>query len=191
MWGWTADHDLDSGHGQTISTGRGCLVEATGGTWLYGTAFEHNTLYQYNFNNAQHVYAGMQQCETPYWQGPGSVLTPDPWTPESNIGDPDFSNCNGGDGKCRMAWYQRINGCSNLFLYGGGFWTFFNNGGGCNSCQSNAVDIESSSKVFIYGLNTRANDNMIIGDSGQLRVAQNDNPGGWGGVVAAMLANSN
>ena len=46
MWGWTADHDLDGGNGQTISTGRGLLVEATAGTWLHGTAFEHNTLYQ-------------------------------------------------------------------------------------------------------------------------------------------------
>ena len=35
-WLWTADHDLDSGNGQTISTGRGMLVEATKGTWLYG-----------------------------------------------------------------------------------------------------------------------------------------------------------
>jgi len=191
MWGWTADHDLDQGHGQTISTGRGCLVEATGGTWLVGTAMEHNTLYQYNFNNAENVYGGMQQCETPYWQGPGNVLAPNPWTPESDIGDPDFSNCGANDGQCRMAWYQKISGCSNLFLYAGGFWTFFNNHGGCNSCQTNAVDLEQSSKVYIYGLNTRANVNLLIGDSGKLRVAQQNNPGGWGGVVAAMLANSN
>jgi len=190
MWGWTADHDLDAGHGQSISTGRGCLVEAIGGTWLVGTAFEHNTLYQYNFNNAQNVYGGMQQCETPYWQG-GNILTPDPWTPESNIGDPDFSNCVAGNTQCRMAWYQIIRGCSDLFLYSGGFWTFFNNGGGCNSCQTNAVSIEQSSKVFIFGLNTRANVNLVVGDSGNLRVAQQNNPGGWGGAVAAMLANSN
>jgi len=190
MWGWTADHDLDAGNGQTISTGRGCLVESTGGTWLVGTAFEHNTLYQYNFNNAQNVYAGMMQCETPYWQGPGNVLAPSPWSPNGNIGDPDFSNCNGGDGQCRMAWFQKIGGSSNLFLYGGGFWTFFNNGGGCDSCQTNAVVLQSSSKVFIYGLNTRANVNLVVGDNG-LDVSQQDNPGGWGGVVAAMLANSN
>jgi len=58
-------------------------------------------------------------------------------------------------------------------------------------CQTNAVDIEQSSHVFIYGLNTRANANLVIGDNGNLKVTQNNNPGGWGGVVAAMLANSN
>jgi glucan 1,3-beta-glucosidase len=191
MWGWTADHDLDAGHGQTISTGRGCLVESTAGTWLVGTAFEHNTLYQYNFNKAKNVYTGMQQCESPYWQGPGNVLDPSPWTPVSSIGDPNFSNCGSGDGQCRMAWYQIINGCSDLFLYSGGFWTFFNNHQGCSTCQTNAMDIEQSNHVFIYGLNTRANVNLVIGDNGNLKVAQSNNPGGWGGVVAAMLANSN
>jgi len=190
MWGWTADHDLDVGHGQTISTGRGCLVEATKGTWLVGTAFEHNTLYQYNLNNAQNVYAGMQQCESPYWQGPGNVLTPAPWTPESAFGDPTFSNCGSGDGQCRMAWYEIISGSSNIFLYSGGFWTFFNNNSlnPCSgkTCQTNAMEIMGSTKVWIYGLNTRSNVNMI-GNSGSLTVMQKDNPGGWGGSVAAVV----
>jgi len=189
MWGWTADHNLDGGPGQTVSTGRGCLIEATGGTWLVGTAFEHNTLYQYNLNNARNVYAGMQQCETPYWQGPKNILAPAPWTPMSEYGDPTFSNCSSGDGQCRMAWFETISGCSNIFLYSGGFWTFFNNNDGsmCRSpCQTNAMDILGSTKVWVYGLNTRSNYNMV-GNSGGLMVTQKDNPGGWGGVVAAML----
>jgi glucan 1,3-beta-glucosidase len=51
MWGWTADHDLEETNGitQTISTGRGALIESSSasnggqGTWLVGTAFEHHT----------------------------------------------------------------------------------------------------------------------------------------------------
>lgn len=78
MWGWTADHDLDGGHAQTIATGRGILVEATKGTWLVGTAFEHHTLYQYNFEYASNVFTALQQSETPYWQGPGNDLAPVP-----------------------------------------------------------------------------------------------------------------
>ena len=82
-WGWTADHSLDGALGGVswdIGTGRGMLVEATQGTWLTGTAFEHNTLYNYNLHSASNVYAGMQQCETPYWQGNGSPRNaPDPW----------------------------------------------------------------------------------------------------------------
>ena len=69
MWAWTADHDLDDGGKntkQSISTGRGMLIEATAGTWLHGTAVEHNTLYQYNFQAAKNVFVGMQQSEAPY-----------------------------------------------------------------------------------------------------------------------------
>lgn len=61
MWGWTADHDLDGGNGQTIATGRGMLVEATQGTWLVGTAMEHHTLYQYNYHGARNVFSAFQQ----------------------------------------------------------------------------------------------------------------------------------
>ncbi|KAL8687402.1 MAG: hypothetical protein Q9224_005162, partial [Gallowayella concinna] len=53
MWGWTADHSLERGGRQNIATGRGLLVEATKGTWLTGTGFEHNTLYGYNLHHAQ------------------------------------------------------------------------------------------------------------------------------------------
>ncbi|MCJ1300818.1 hypothetical protein MMC08_003617 [Hypocenomyce scalaris] len=90
MWGWTADRDLDGvsiAGRSAISTRRGLLVEATQTTWLHGVAFEHNTLYQFNFNNAQNVYVGMQQSETPYWQGAGSPdLALVPWTPVNTYG---------------------------------------------------------------------------------------------------------
>jgi hypothetical protein len=44
MWGWTADHSLDTSFNQVISTGRGALIQGTLATWLVGTAFEHATL---------------------------------------------------------------------------------------------------------------------------------------------------
>jgi glucan 1,3-beta-glucosidase len=206
MWGWTADHDLEETNGitQTISTGRGVLIESSSasnggqGTWLVGTAFEHNTLYQYNFHNAKDVYAGMQQSEAPYWQGPGlsggDVLAPDPWSPAiiTPYGDPDYSNCAGGDAQCRMAWFEYINTSTNLFLYATGFWTFYNGWSltNCNNnapCQTNAIDITASSSIYMYGINTKSNINVLDGDNGLL-VTMNNNPGGWGAVVAAMLA---
>ena len=91
MWGWTADHDLDGSSTQTISTGRGLLVEAVAATWLIGTGFEHHTLYQYNFEHAHNVLATMQQSETPYWQGVGSTLAPAPWGNHLRASDPDVS----------------------------------------------------------------------------------------------------
>ena len=203
LWGWTADHDLDGGNGQNIAVGRGALIESSSdsnggrGTWLVGTAFEHNTLYQFNFHGAKDIYAGMQQSETPYWQGPsssGAVLAPDPWSPAlvTTFGDPDYSNCGGSDAQCRMAWFEYITSSSNLFLYATGFWTFFNGGdtSACDNgglCQTNAIDISGGTGIYMYGVNTKSNLNMITGDNGLL-VTENNNPGGWGGVVAAMLA---
>lgn len=81
MWGWTADHSLDGGPAQNIAVGRGALIESTKGTWLVGTSFEHNVMYQYHLNKAQNVYIGMQQTENPYWQGIGNdQWAPGPWT---------------------------------------------------------------------------------------------------------------
>ncbi|KAL2867003.1 glycoside hydrolase family 55 protein [Aspergillus lucknowensis] len=193
MWGWTADHDLDGANGQTVSTGRGLLVEATAGTWLVGTGFEHHTLYQYNFDSAHHVFSTMQQSETPYWQGPGNALAPSPWQDSPAPNDPDFSQCTAEDSLCRMALFERIHASSNLFLYGGCNWVFFNNNQNCNTtsgkCQKNAIQILDSSAIYLYGTNTKSTINMVL-DSNRAIATENENAGGWGGVVAAYLYNS-
>jgi glucan 1,3-beta-glucosidase len=190
MWGWTADHDLDGGNAQTISTGRGLLVEATKGTWLIGTAYEHNTLYQYNFNSAQNVFSAFQQSETPYWQGPGNDLAPVPWADNLIASDPSFSNCDSDDALCRMAFFEHIQDSSNLFLYGGCIWTFFNNNGDCNGdCQQNAIQIASSSSLYLYGTNSKAVTNVFIEESTNV-ATEGANSGGWGAVVAAYLLDS-
>jgi glucan 1,3-beta-glucosidase len=191
MWGWTADHDLDGGNGQTISTGRGLLVEATKGTWLVGTGMEHHTLYQYNFNNAANVFTALQQSETPYWQGPGNDLAPTPWSSNLIASDPQFTECGASDSKCRMAFFERISGSSNLFLYGGCVWTFFNNGGGCSGdCQQNAIRILSpKGHIYLYGTNVKSVTN-IIKETNTVVASSSSNAGGWGAVVAAYLYDS-
>ena len=195
MWGWTADHDLDGDNNQVISTGRGMLVESQHPVWLVGTAFEHNTLYQYNLINAANLYTGMQQCETPYWQGTGSpALAPAPWTPDARYHDPTFENCDATDANCRMAWYQRVAGGHDLYLYGSGFWTFFNHNGACQgvdgTCQDNAVEITGDpQRLYWWNLNTRGVLNMVL-DDGTVLVTQNNNPGSWGAIAAAVLTHS-
>ncbi|PWY92822.1 exo-beta-1,3-glucanase [Aspergillus heteromorphus CBS 117.55] len=191
MWGWTADHDLDGNNPQTISTGRGILIEGTAATWLIGTGFEHNTLYQYNFEYARNVFTAMQQSESPYWQGQGSsALNPAPWDDYLTSSDPDYSYCEADDSKCRMALFERIHGSSDLFLYGGCNWVFFNNGGNCDGdCQTNAIQVRNSTSVYMYGTNTKSTTNMAI--EGTKPIArQSDNAGGWGGVLAAYLYDS-
>ncbi len=189
MWGWTADHSLEKGGAQNIATGRGILVEATKATWLTGTAFEHNTLYNYNLRNAQNVYAGMQQSETPYWQGPGSQQkAPAPWVANPQYGDPDFSWCVGGDSECRMALAQNIDGGSNLFVYGAAFWTFFNNNIGCSNCITNQARVTNTPRhLYWFTVNTKSAATMILDNNGN--PSQYNNPGGWspGGVITAYL----
>lgn len=197
MWAWTADHDLDGGHNQTLSTGRGMLVESTAATWLHGTAVEHSTLYQYNFNNARNVFVGMQQSETPYWQGGNGnpSLAPAPWTPLGAYTDPDFSNCGGSDARCRMAWFNLLKGGSNIYIYGSGFWTFFNNHpspgeSNCGTtCQTNGCNVVDMKSLYWFNVNTHWVLNMIEEKGVTLATAYN-NPGSWGGIVAAFLSNS-
>jgi glucan 1,3-beta-glucosidase len=193
MWGWTADHDLDGSNTQLISVGRGALIEATKATWLVGTAMEHNTLYQYNFNNAENVYAAMQQTETPYWQGNGNVAAPAPWSDNLIASDPTFSECAAGDNQCAMALFQRVQFSKNLFLYGGCLWVFFNNYTSCNQnggiCQQNAIQVLQSTNAYFYGTNTHAVANVFL-NANQAVAMEVDNSGGWGGVVAAYLINT-
>jgi glucan 1,3-beta-glucosidase len=190
MWGWTADHDLDSGNFQRIAVGRGTLIEAVKGTWLVGTGMEHNTLYQYNFNNAENVYTAMQQTETPYWQGNGNVAAPAPWGDNLIPSDPTFSECGSGNNQCAMALFERIRASKNLFLYGGCVWVFFNDNNGCDDnngiCQQNAVRVLDSSSTYIYGTNVHSVANIFL-NGDQVVASRDANAGGWGGVVAAYL----
>jgi glucan 1,3-beta-glucosidase len=202
MWGWTADHSLDGGPQQRIATGRGMLVEATKGTWLSGTAFEHNWLYQYNFVNAQNVFAGMQQTETAYFQGANAVeAVPAPWTANGAFGDPDYSWCAGGANSCRMGLATNIDGGSDIHLYNGAFWAFFhgpwdNNYSGTDpwrcgaNCQTNMVRVTSQPTSFTwYGLDTSVADKMVLDTVSS--PSEFNNPGGWspfGGQIAAYLS---
>ena len=86
-----------------------------------------------------------------------------------------------------------------MFLYGAGFWTFFNhNDGGCQAqgvCQTNAIDVRNTSSLSWFGINVKDNVNVIDGN-GVALVTENNNPGGPGGfgkngaVVGAFLMNS-
>ncbi|KAL9612606.1 MAG: hypothetical protein Q9167_002812 [Letrouitia subvulpina] len=200
MWGWTADHDLDGGpdsvpEAPIIAVGRGALIEATLGTWLVGTAMEHNTLYQYNFYAAVNVCIVFQQSETPYWQGPnGFQLAPAPWTDFLIPSDPTFNNCGSEDAQCRMAWFELVNGSHDIVLYGGCVWVFFNGGVGhsCDMCQQNAIGISKSTSTYLYGTNVKAIENIIISDDVDIALrSENDGSFPTGGVVAAYLFNSN
>ncbi|RDW65057.1 hypothetical protein BP6252_10708 [Coleophoma cylindrospora] len=197
VWGWTADHDMDGGPNMNIATGRGVLIEATKGTWLVGTGFEHNALYQYQLVDAENVFFGMQQVETPYWQGPGSPNpAPNPWSPNSAYFDPTFSNC-GTDAQCTMAWAMRIVGGQDIYAYNSAFWVFFNHwapGNYGSSIAQSAVGQAScgtveagTSDLFWFNIDSRACD-YIVYDNNRTQTRQVNAPGSWGGAVGAYLA---
>lgn len=59
-WIWTADHDVEDPQLRqiTVYAGRGLLDESPGPVWLVGTSVEHHVKYEYQFVNAQNVFAG-------------------------------------------------------------------------------------------------------------------------------------
>lgn len=119
-WIWTADHDLDSDNEDQINVfaGRGVLVESQGPTWLYGTASEHNVLYQYQLSGAKDIYLGMIQTESPYFQPVPAA--PSPFDPGLFTNDPDFSQCPLTAEICSVSWAIRILNSTTVYSMGSG-----------------------------------------------------------------------
>ncbi|KAL4871218.1 hypothetical protein BDV12DRAFT_164421 [Aspergillus spectabilis] len=185
VWSWTADHELDrSDYNQiNIYNGRGILVESKGPVWMYGTAAEHNQLYNYQVTNAENVFMGLIQTETPYYQAnPNSLV---PFTPQKAWNDPDFSSCT--TDACRKAWGLRVTNSSDIYVYGAGLYSFFENYEqtciGDDSCQENMVEVDCSD-VHIFGLSTIATVNMIASSEGTSLVPQEGNESTYCSTIA-------
>ncbi|RFU74993.1 glycoside hydrolase family 55 [Trichoderma arundinaceum] len=191
-WLWVSDHELDlADHNQVnIYNGRGLLLESTKGAWLWGTASEHNVLYNYAFNNAQNVYSNILQTETAYMQGNPDARVP--FTTNSRYADPDWSKCT--TSTCARTWGIRIVNSSNTLIYGAGMYSFFNNynlnqptGSACvdfNNCQDNMIDIQNS-QVKLFGISTKASISMI-NLNGQQAVFDRDNRDTFCGTIASF-----
>ncbi|KJA27068.1 glycoside hydrolase family 55 protein [Hypholoma sublateritium FD-334 SS-4] len=181
-WVWLADHDLD-GDGSTqvqIYSGRGILSESAGPVWLIGTGAEHHVLYQYNLHNAQNHYIGFAQTETPYFQP--SPAPPAPFSNNATLGDPATSS------SMQAAWALNIQGSSNIIIFGAGFYSFFQAfGQACltsNNCQPQIVNIDTTSTVTFYSLNTVASTfQLSIGQQGVINQSANSN--GFAATITA------
>ncbi|KAF2712482.1 glycoside hydrolase family 55 protein [Pleomassaria siparia CBS 279.74] len=162
-WFWTADHDIDDANNTQISvyTGRGLLVESSN-VWLYASGVEHHALYQYQFANAQNIFGGFIQTETPYWQ-PNPDAKGQPYPLNATLNDPVYSTACP-SGICD-AYGLRILNSQNTLFYGAGLYSFFQNNnvscsdpnaaGGKRDCQNRIFSIEgsSTSNVVVYSLN--------------------------------------
>jgi len=191
VWAWTGDHDLD-GNGQTsVFVGRGILIESENGpVWAYGTASEHNVMYQYRLVNAKNVVFAMIQTETPYYQG--SPQAPAPFEYNAALNDPKFVCTNVTDRGCGQAWGLSLYNTSNFYMYGAGLYNFFDNYDqkclDTESCQDSMVDIQTpgsnKNNVWIYNLNTKAAVNMVV-SNGKPSIYQKDNRSTFCSTVVA------
>ncbi|KAH9484138.1 putative glucan endo-1,3-beta-glucosidase [Psilocybe cubensis] len=180
-WVWLADHDID-GDGSTqvqIYSGRGILSESAGPVWMIGTA-EHHVLYQYNLANAKNHYMGLIQTETPYFQP--NPAPPTPFSANSAFHDPPSAPA------LSSAWALNVQGSTDIIVFGAGLYSFFQDFTqtclNSNSCQSQILNIDTTSSVTIYSLSTVATTFQIsIGQNGIINQSANAN--GFASTVTA------
>ncbi|KAK1911450.1 hypothetical protein P3342_012751 [Pyrenophora teres f. teres] len=135
MWLWGSDHMIDDPDmndanntmvQNSVYVARGFLIESVQPTWLYGTASEHAVFYQYNFNKAANIFAGLIQTESPYYQP--TPQPPAPFTSAVGIfaGDPTYK-CAAGDefSGCDESWAVIIRESMNIFIASAGLYSWF------------------------------------------------------------------
>ncbi|KAJ9400103.1 CAZyme family GH55 [Paecilomyces variotii] len=198
VWLWTADHDLDSSDNTQISvyTGRGLLIEGQN-AWLYGTAVEHHSLYQYQFSGAKDIVAGFIQTETPYYQ-PNPDAKSSPYPTNSTINDPDYTTiCATGSGNCDALGLRVLNS-QDITIIGAGLYSFFDSySTTCSDqdqttkCQSliSSIEGDSTSNLYIYSLTTVGSTDMIVTD-GTVVATYSDNVDTFGSTLAYFTYNT-
>ncbi|KAJ7053167.1 pectate lyase superfamily protein-domain-containing protein [Mycena amicta] len=172
VWVWNADHDLDDPNQTRLNvfSGRGILVEsAQGPVWLVGTASEHHVIYQYAFNNAQNIYAGLIQTETPYFQP--VPIPPAPFSTNALYADPSEAVID--------AWGLVITNSFNMFIYGAGLYSFLP----AEHINSMVLVDKVSSAVYIYQLTTAGSTNMISYPGNVSVALQADNVDGFASTL--------
>lgn len=186
-WFWVADHELDmTDYNQiNIYNGRGVLIESQKPVWLWGTASEHSQLYNYQVSNAKNLYMGVIQTETAYMQGNPDATVP--FVANQGWLDPDFTaTCDGSSNSCARTWGLRVTNSSDIFMYGGGLYSFFDNYGQIcvdkQNCQDNMISIEESS-VHFFGITTKASVNILT-HNGRSIALDKDNRSTFGATVA-------
>ncbi|KAK5661924.1 hypothetical protein OQA88_10034 [Cercophora sp. LCS_1] len=198
VWLWTADHDIDDQPNTqiTIYSGRGLLIDSEKGNfWLYGTGSEHHVLYQYQLVKTQNIFMGQIQTETPYYMPIPNALVP--FNPIPALYDPDYrASCVGVAGNCPASWGLRTIDSRNIFVYGAGLYSFFDNySTACSTftagqtCQARITSIEGvADNINIYNLNTIGSQSML-NRNGAMVAWYNDNVNVFPSCIAVYKSN--
>jgi glucan 1,3-beta-glucosidase len=147
-------------------------------------------MYQYQLSNADNIFMGFMQTESPYYQP--QPLAPAPFTSGTTFSnDPTFPICLGSSA-CQRAWALRIINSTDIFIYGAGFYSFFQAydqtcvNDGEENCQDALIDISFSTQLFIYDVAT-IGATIVISPEGGIPVAQADTQFFFTTVVIAYL----
>lgn len=172
----------------------GVLIESTDPVWMYGTASEHCVLYQYQTVDAANIFMGMIQTESPYFQDTPRAPAPFGNAPALyKSSDPNFDFCQPGERKCAVSWAVRLVNSQNIYIYGAGLYSWFDNyDQACvntEDCQKRIMSIETSSDIWIYSLITKASIEMIS-PIGGVAVLGKDNKINYCDVVMAWLGSA-
>ena len=187
-WIWTADHDLDVVTQDRIDVyvARGVLIESQGPNWLYGTASEHNVLYQYQFSEAKNTIMAMIQTESPYYQDVPKA--PAPFKTGQFTNDPTFDHCDKSSSTCAVSWGVRIIDSSDIHILGAGVYSWFSRySQDClltEDCQDRAFEIDQSTDVWIYNLCTKAVREMVSPVNADPTMARDNQNGFLSSILA-------
>lgn len=110
----------------SVYAARGLLIESIEPTWLYGTSSEHSVFYQYNFNKARNVFAGMVQTESPYFQPLPEAPAPFEKAVGAISGDILYNYTNKNDLKpLRQSWAIIMRESADISIIGAGLYLWF------------------------------------------------------------------
>lgn len=188
IWAWVADHDMDIPSQDQINvfSARGILIESQGPVWLYGTASEHNVLYQYQISGAKDVMMGMIQTESPYFQP--SPKSPEPFKIGQFPNDPSFDDCT--TRSCKVSWALRIIDSSSIYTLGAGLYSWFSDySQSClkaEDCQQRVVQIEQSRDIWLFNLITKGVIEMVS-PVGEIPTFSKDNVNGFMSSILAWI----
>jgi hypothetical protein len=187
VWLWVADHDNDDADltndnntmpQTSIYVARGLLVESRQATWLYGTSSEHAVFYQYAFQGAKNVIAGMIQTESPYFQP--NPMPPSPYqdTVGKFPGDPVYSRSSQVSSGHDASWAVTIAESSDLIIAGAGLYSWYSNYEqscvGSFKCQKSLIkSAKNGPGVRMFNVVTIGAELMISHDDGDILAADN------------------
>jgi hypothetical protein len=135
---------------------------------------------------------GMIQTESPYYQV--APMAPAPFPPSSVFPlDPVFDYCDPSSKSCAMSWAVRVLNSENIFFYGAGLYSWFQEySQDCvltEDCQDRIFEISTSSAIWIYSLITKASVEMISPENG-MAVLGKDNKISYCDIVMAWMGSA-